>query len=230
MANLDRNKVQALYQSGLSAREAGERLSVTPWVIYKFMKRSGLPRRTRGETNKLKFESSPLSFTFKKKRTVGEEKLLVAGLMLYWGEGTKSGRLKNWTVEFSNSNPEMVKVFLRFLRKIFAIDETRLRMYIFCYPDQNISQLKRFWSEKTNIALLQFPKPYVYQGPTRKIRETKYGTAHLRYSDKRLLLLIEELIGKFARENGSVAERQLHQTVNLAPHGFGGSSPPRPTI
>ncbi|MDP2641156.1 MAG: hypothetical protein Q8P39_01250 [Candidatus Yanofskybacteria bacterium] len=199
MAALDKERVQDLYQSGLSAKEVGEKLDVSMWVVYKFMHGHGLARRTRYETNRLKFEASAPSFSLKAERTEEEEKLFVAGLMLYWGEGTKQGRKNNWTVEFSNSNPLMVQVFLKFLRQLFVVDEKRLRAYIFCYADQNLPELKDFWSAQTRIPLSQFPKPYIHEKTTRKTRETKYGTMHLRYSDKRLLILIEQLIEKYAQ-------------------------------
>lgn len=134
----------------------------------------------------------------KRKLTRREEHLLLAGLMLYWGEGTKSGRAKNWTVELSNSDPRMIRLFLHCLRIIFRINEERLRAYVFCYPDQDVEAIKKFWSRETGIPLSQFPKPYICEKSTRKTRETKCGTLHLRYSDKRLFLLIEKLTKEYA--------------------------------
>ena len=50
--------------------------------------------------------------------------LLIAGTALYAGEGAKT----DGSVLFANSDPRMVALFLRFLRRFFDVDESRLRL------------------------------------------------------------------------------------------------------
>jgi len=55
-----------------------------------------------------------------------KRELMLIGAALYWGEGTKSdnlGRLPS--LAFTNSDPTMVKVYLRFVRKIFKVPSVR---------------------------------------------------------------------------------------------------------
>ena len=111
--------------------------------------------------------------------------------MLYWGEGTKGGN----SVVFSNSDPDMIQLFLNFLRVICGIDEKRLRLLLHIYPDQNESKLKKFWSEKTKIPQAQFSKTFCHSGKNGTYKNlSPYGTISLRYSDKLLLNVINDWI------------------------------------
>lgn len=84
------------------------------------------------------------------------------GTMLYWAEGAKSGKLgKNKIVDFTNSDPKMILVFLYFLREFCGIDEKRLRCLLYCYSNQNVYKLMRYWSKITHIPISQFTKPYI---------------------------------------------------------------------
>ena len=102
--------------------------------------------------------------------------------MLYWAEGTKKGD----TVDFANSDPKMIKLFMRFLREICGVAESRIRVYLYAFDNQNIVALKRFWSKITHIPLAQFTKPYIRKtdGKT-KNQKMPFGMIHIRYNDKR---------------------------------------------
>jgi len=180
-------QLQKLYHSGLSMNQVGIKMNTSVWAICLAMKRHSIKRRTSAKTNKIKFYNSPLSFSPKKNLTKKELQLKIAGLMLYWAEGAKKQPHK---VDFANSDPLMIKVFIKFLRKIYHVDETRLRCLIYCYPSQNIKKLTIYWSKMVNISPRQFHKPYIREdgGSTRD--KMKYGLLHIAYSDKRLLQLI----------------------------------------
>jgi len=203
MANLPVGKLKYLYyEKGYSAREVGKELGVSIDVVYKFMRKQGLRRRDFYEMNKVLFARKPLSFKVKKNLTVSEEKLKIAGIMLYWAEGAKILKPGRGTIDLANSDPEMVKLFLKFLREICGIDEKRLRGYLYCYANQDIEEIKQYWTTTTNIPPSQFIKPYVREDYFLECkREMKYGLIHVRYSDKKLLELILKWIGKFTKEN-----------------------------
>ena len=73
---------------------------------------------------------------------------MVIGAMLYWGEGYK-GDDKNPAklVDFANSDPDMIKIFLKFLRTVFKIDEKKIKC-IYCSFEGNIGNLSRYHNEK----------------------------------------------------------------------------------
>jgi hypothetical protein len=195
MAKLPIDLVKKLYyEEKLSAREIGKKLNVTPWVIFKFMNKYGLERRNAHDTNLIKFQKKPLSFLAKDNLTQSEEKLRIAGLMLYWAEGSKT----NNTVDLANSNPNIIKLFLRFLRTICGIDKKRLRVYLYCYKNQDVDAIKNYWSCLTKIPLEQFSKPYVRSDfKPEKSGKMKYGLAHVRYHDKKLLEQINQWIEEY---------------------------------
>jgi hypothetical protein len=136
-------------------------------------------------------------FSIKNNLNSCEEKLKIAGVMLYWGEGTKNGN----TVAFSNSDPEMISFFLKFLRKVCNISEKRIRALLHVYENQDESKLKKYWAKKTGIPSDQFSKSFVHKKKAGSYRKNSdFGTISLRYSDKELLKIInnwtKEYIGK----------------------------------
>lgn len=195
-------KVRQLYsEQSKSAREISEQLEVSIDAVYYFLRRHKIPRRTATEQNSLRFKRQPLSFTIKNKLSHFDQELFIAGVMLYWGEGSKwKGET---TVDFANSDPQMVVVFVNFLRQICGVNEKRLRCYFYCYQNQNIEKIIRFWSRTTGIPVDQFTKPYVRKDyrPS-KVGKMPYGLIHIRYSDKKLLDMLREWIVAVASHLG----------------------------
>lgn len=190
------------YEQGLSVPEASRRLKRSETVLYKFMKRNGLARRTATETNALVFDRKELSYTLKQNLSEEEQQLKLAGIMLYWAEGTKArfshGKKMAYTVDLANSDPNMIKLFMRFLREICGVDERRLRVYLYCFANQNVNFLKKYWNELTSIPLNQFIKPYIQEKYSLdKIDKMKYGLVHIRYSDKKLFSQIMKWIDEY---------------------------------
>ena len=187
------------YKRGLSARKVGEILGSSVWQVIKFMKKNNLPRRNQAETHRLAFLVSPSSFKFKINLTNKEKELKIAGLMLYWGEGAKT---TNKTVDLTNSDPLMIKLFLKMLREIYGVKEERLKVLLYDYTNQDIKKLINYWAGVTRISKKQFNKPYVRQDFLEKKKgKMPYGLIHIRYHDKKLVTLIrsdiEKLIKKF---------------------------------
>jgi len=179
-------QLKKLYYSGLSMKQVGKKINTSTWSINSAMRRYNIKRRATSQTRKIQFYNSPLSFNPKKKLTIKEQQLKTACLMLYWAEGAKS----HLSVDFANSDPLMIKIFIKFLRQIYQVNESRLRCLIYCYPSHNIQQLTKYWLKITNIPESQFIKPYIRQDGGNIRDKMKHGLIHIRYSDKRLLQLI----------------------------------------
>jgi len=171
-------------------------------VVY-CMRHHGIPRRTLKECSKISFDKKPVSFTLKGRLSQGERELKIIGVVLYWGEGYKKiGSNRNSTVDFANSDPEMIRAYVAFLRNICGVDETKLRVLLYCYANQNTAELIRFWSKLTKISPLRFSKPYVRNDFREdKIGRMPHGLVHIRYADKKLLQVmlrwIEEYKNKY---------------------------------
>ena len=187
--SLSVDKVRDLYwNKQCNLEEIAENLGVSVWSLYRFMNKNNIPRRNRSDANYVGSKDK-LHFEIKDKLREKDKKLKIAGIMLYWAEGTKSR--KSNMVDFVNSDPDMIKLFLKFLRQICGVKEERLRVYLYSYSYQKIDKTRNYWSEITGISKDQFLKPYIREGnPNLSGRKLPYGLIHVRYSDKRLLELI----------------------------------------
>ena len=169
-------------------REVAVRMGISFWRVHRLMERSQIARRNGSEQNYVTYKNKP-RFSPKQALTHEEEQLRVAGTMLYLAEGAK----RQGAVDFTNSDPRLITLFLAFLRCICGVSETRLRAAIYAYADQDIRELHKFWSEHTGIPLGQFQKPFVRPlTPNVSRRKMSVGLLHIRYSDRRLLELIQK--------------------------------------
>lgn len=109
--------------------------------------------------------------------------LFLAGVMLYWGEGSKSQ--KDSHVTFANSDPEMIRVFNNFLIEVAKIPKEKISAWLLLYPDLIDSVQKNFWSKASGIPLLKFNKSIYIKGkhPTRRL---SYGVCTIQVSSRAL--------------------------------------------
>lgn len=187
-----------LYQEGLSAKQVAVRLEVGMGAVYYALRKHGVVRRSIIESNRLQFESRPLSFKIKHPLTQEEGRLKFAAVLLYWAEGYKAG---GNTIDFANSDPQMALIFRKFLSEICGIDEKKLRAALYCYEGKDIQACTRFWSRLLSIPAQQFTKPYIKRAaPGPRGPRMIHGLVHIRYCDKRLLRQVLNWIGEYQLE------------------------------
>jgi hypothetical protein len=206
--NLNSHNLSNLYwKDKMSIPKIASLYDLNPSTILKCMKKYGINRRSLAESNYLSYEYKP-KFSLKENLSTEEKLLKVAGVMLYCCEGSFKGK----GIDFANSNPDIIRLFLQFLRKICGVSESRLRIYLYAFSDQDIEKLKKFWSDITKIPKAQFSKPYLRNSHSPN-RSMPYGLVKIRYSDKRLLKVLETwLVGYyniFINQCGQVAERSM---------------------
>lgn len=187
----------------LCVREVAERLHVSSDAVTSFFRRHGIPRRTFSDAQKIIFEKKKPSFTKNIINTPRLKELSAIGTMLYWAEGYKGGE-DAAAVDFANSDPSMIKIFLVFLRNVFKLDEKKFRIYLYCYSDQDIPVLIKYWSKQARIPASQFSKPYVRTDFKVDGRKMKYGMIHIRYHDKKLLLELKNMIQSYVLTYASI--------------------------
>ncbi len=159
------------------------------------MRKYNIPRRDFKEASKRSFENKKM--TFRRKSIKGLRKAYAESIlaMLYWGEGFKGNEnSKMGTFDFANSDPVMVRVFMKAFRDVYNFDKKKLRAYIYCYSNQDTPSIINFWSKLTKIPKAQFTKPYVRNDSRVNARVMKHGLIHIRYHDKKLLINIKNLI------------------------------------
>jgi len=199
-SQLDPIAVRKMYETkNLTVEQISKQLGLSFWKVYSFMNKNNISRRDKALASFNANKSKP-QFKIKRSLTAEDNGLKIAGLMLYWAEGTFLGN----TVDLANSNPEIIKIFLRFLRKICGIKEERLRIYVYGYHDQDISELMHYWSNITEVPLTQFTKPFIRKGHVHASgRILRHGLIHVRYSDKRLLCSLKSWLDEFVSWAGT---------------------------
>jgi hypothetical protein len=109
-------------------------------------------RAKRDAKNKIAYQNIA-----KKIGDISDREFLIAGLFLYWAEGSKT---KNFSIGLTNTNPTMLILFIRWL-KFFDVSKSKLKVHLHLYSDMNIKKQMNFWSRTLNIPLSQFRKPYI---------------------------------------------------------------------
>ena len=106
--------------------------------------------------------------------------LHLAGCMLYWAEGAK----KRGVTHFANSDPNMIELFMRFLRESLNVPEHKLRIRILCYLGQGLTQeeIENYWLNLLNLDRDRMQETGVNVRPSsskQKGRILKYGVCHI---------------------------------------------------
>lgn len=98
--------------------------------------------------------------------------------LLYWAEG---GKTIPHRVEFTNFDPEMIRIFLTLLRMGFNIDESKLRVTLHLHEYHNDTIQRQFWHEITGIPLKQFHRIHRKNNSVKRRREGYQGCARICY-------------------------------------------------
>jgi len=103
--------------------------------------------------------------------------------MLYWAEG--DSKIENCSVRLTNTDPQMIRIFTHFLRKICGVPNERMRVYIILYPDLNEKTCRNYWSTISGIPYNQFIKTQFIKGrhPTKRLA---YGICMINVGSRQL--------------------------------------------
>jgi len=105
---------------------------------------------------------------------LSNRELFIAGLLLYWGEGTKC---KRDGLSISNNDPSVIRFFIYWLKKSLAIPKKKIRILLHLYNDMNINNEINYWSKILRIPLRQFNRSYIKKTPSTRINH-KGGFGH----------------------------------------------------
>jgi hypothetical protein len=109
--------------------------------------------------------------------SVSERDLLLFGLGIYLGEGSKTHNVTRIT----NSDPNIIRSALAWFRML-GVTKKQLAPRIHLYPDSNEETCLLFWSRTTNIPVSQFQKSQIDRRTGKKSKKkgkTPYGTLHV---------------------------------------------------
>src|SRR3989344_1061208 len=131
--------------------EAQKRLKNNMLLAYK----RGLFEFNRKRTEDIIIENSEILQKYKEKvKSLSSRDLMLIGAALYWGEGHKNfenGKQAYPTVNFSNSDPDMVMVFMEFLRRVLKIPLIKIKPSVYIYPGMSYDKSVQYWSKITGV-------------------------------------------------------------------------------
>jgi hypothetical protein len=118
------------------------------------------------------------------------------GAVMYWCEGSKRDR--DYRVEFVNSDPIMVRVFMKYLRGK-GIEESRIRVRLSVHAQDNIGEFQKYWETVTSLNDSNFMSASVRKTSPAKT-PLPHGTITIRYNSIALLREIKKEISALADE------------------------------
>ncbi len=85
---------------------------------------------------------------------ISKRELWLLGVALYWAEGSKE-RQKSTRVQFSNSDPRMIKLFLQWLKRCCNVSDDKIIFAIYLHETafERKEEIKKYWSEITGFSL-----------------------------------------------------------------------------
>jgi len=87
--------------------------------------------------------------------------LWLVGIALYWGEGSKEKDYRPGSgMQFSNSDPFMIKIFIEWLLKIIKVSKEKIYFEIYIHENHknNTNRAIDYWSKHTG-----FPKNFFFR-------------------------------------------------------------------
>ncbi|MEU9488738.1 hypothetical protein AB0D83_34730 [Streptomyces decoyicus] len=100
-----------------------------------------------------------------------DRELFLIGVGLYWSEGSKSKpyRLSERAI-FINSDPDMIRVYLTWLRLLGVSDE-RLRFHVHIHESADVAAAEQFWADLTGADRAAFGKTTLKKHNPKTVRK-----------------------------------------------------------
>ena len=112
-----------------------------------------------------------------------QRELLIVGVALYIGEGFK----RDGQVGMANTDPQVLHLFVTWLRRCFQIDELKLRVRLYLHEGLDLEAAEQFWSELLGVPRTQFRRAYrAAAGLSRRRAKHINGCPAVSYCDSAL--------------------------------------------
>lgn len=104
--------------------------------------------------------------------------LHMMGCMLYWAEGSKT---KRNSVYFVNSDPDMMVLFIRFLREEFDIGDEIFRLQIHCHSSDTDehNRIISYWTQLLQLPVSSVQKIQIKKGSDKRKNRLENGICAL---------------------------------------------------
>jgi len=206
-------KAKRLRSRGYSLKEISRELDVSKSTVSRWLcnyplskqalkrlKKRGLEARVKSAKTKFKKRrkrrerllQSSKKFLESVRLTKDHQKIICA--LLYWCEG---GKDTSSGIKFTNSDPLLVKTFLKLFRSAFNIEESKLHVLLHLHSYHDRKKQKEYWSQITGIPIGQFYKIYQKSHTGKRTKEDYPGCAVISYFDAEIMREIRSLYEAF---------------------------------
>lgn len=168
----EREQAIALRQQGLSYAEIQSRVSVSQSSLSLWLRHvslSAAQKERLAELKRVGTSSGPRRLheervarmvTIQRKANIEARRLLrrmevswIIGTTLYWAEGSK---LKPWassrTVSFMNMDPQMLRLFRRWIMEYGGVNSTDLKYSLYIHPVGDVDNARAFWTQELGMS------------------------------------------------------------------------------
>ena len=186
-----KSKAIELRKQGFSYSEILKQIPVAKSTLSVWLKNVGLSKKQKQKLTKKKLEAALKGAKTRKdnriaitqkiydesKKDVGaisKRELWLMGAMLYWAEGHKEKEYRPGSgAQFTNSDPQMIKLFLIWLDKICGIkaNEITFSIYIHENSKNNTESVKKYWKDITGFKKDNFSQFYFKKSNIKTLRK-----------------------------------------------------------
>ena len=172
----EKSNAVALRKDGFSYNEILKIVPVAKSTLSLWLRSVGLARKQKQRLTMLKMEAALRGAKAKKVkrqiktieikniairdiRRITKRELWLIGVALYWAEGSKQKEhLVSQQVRFSNSDPLMIKLFLRWLSLICGISLDNVEFELYIHKTADIKSAQKFWLNVLRIPSVRLQK------------------------------------------------------------------------
>ena len=170
----DRAEAVQLRRQGVTYQEIMRRLGLTKSTLWRWLKAEGLvdgqsqhyterrllAQKKAAETvHRLRVERTraTMSRAYQDIGLLTSRELQLIGAALYWAEGAKQKPHNiGQRVTFANSDPEMLRVFMTWLRRTCELSIDQLAFELYIHESANVDAAQRFWASTLHVPLERF--------------------------------------------------------------------------
>ncbi|MDQ3098201.1 MAG: hypothetical protein M3Q44_00435 [bacterium] len=183
------NKIRELRMQGWSLPEIKRELNIGHGTVFRYIdgveilpEYMGIwiQKRAVSISRKIKAESQATELAANLLSSITHRERAVFLSALYWGEGSKKD------LNFMNSDPEMVRVFIKGVLEVFDIAYDRIRVSIRIFEDLDLEECLAFWSKVTGVPSIEFLTVEIKIGS--KSGKLRYGMCRVRILKGNVLL------------------------------------------
>lgn len=192
-----------LRKDGLSYSEILRHVPVAKSTISLWLREVGLSKPQKQRLTKKKLEAAIRGGQKRKEqrlatikkihedaikdiKKISERELWLMGIMLYWAEGGKEKEYYPGSgVNFSNSDPHMARLFLKWLLDICKIEKERIHFSLYIHENsrERMDSVLAYWLKQTGLSKKHFRsvyfKKHTIKTKRRNIGESYFGNIRI---------------------------------------------------